>query len=427
MNSNHTSLHYGNMWSEHLLVNYKGNGVETSATTSYRYRDDLQGIYQDLTPDSLYYMEQEQKQHMISQEIIARSGQDKRFRWLFGGYAFHQAFDNAVDVNVYRSKMDYLQTYDHKISGFALFHQSTFSDFLIRGLTFTAGLRLDSEKDFLNFTYDRTLNGNYSLLADTVYPALKSMELIPRFALTYKFNRHSVYAVVARGYKTGGFNSTFERPEDLTFDPEFSWNYEIGVKTPVVKDFLHADIALFYIDWKNQQIYQTVPSGRGSMLKNAGHSASKGAEISMRASLNRGYEFNISYGYTHATFLSHIVNTELNYNGNFLPYVPRHTLAVNAAKNFSIKNSSLVDNIRVNLLYRCNGEIFWDEENSTEQAFYGLGDGKVSFTKGSIQFEIWSRNILNEEYTSFYFEALGNKYMQPGKPAQAGVNLSLKF
>ena len=35
--------------------------------------------------------------------------------------------------------------------------------------------------------------------------------------------------------------------------------------------------------------------------------------------------------------------------------------------------------------------------------------------------------MLNTYYTAFWFEALGNQYMQPGKPAQAGINLSLKF
>jgi outer membrane receptor protein involved in Fe transport len=332
-----------------------------------------------------------------------------------------------VDVDAWKQKMNYLKTYDHKISGFALFHQSTLTDFLVRGLTVTAGLRLDTERDFLDYTYDRTLNGTYALLADTVYPALKSLEIIPRLALTYKFNNQSIYVVAARGYKTGGFNSTFERPEDLTFEPEFSWNYEIGLKTPLVKNVLYADLALFYIDWRNQQIYQTVPSGRGSMLKNAGHSVSKGAEVSLRASLDKGFEFNVAYGYTHATFISNVVNTELDYNGHFLPYVPRHTLSANASKNFRIKNSKVLDNIRINLLYRGNGDIFWDEENENKQPFYELADAKVSFIKGSLQFDLWCKNMFNTDYAAFYFEALGNRYMQPGKPAQAGMNLSIKF
>jgi outer membrane receptor protein involved in Fe transport len=427
INYNQESIYNRNMFSDALLASYSGTRFDISATTSYQYLDDLQGIDQDFTPDSLYYINQEQKQNMISQEVIARSKQTQKYRWLFGGYAFHQSFDNAVDVDAWKQKMNYLKTYDHKISGFALFHQSTLTDFLIRGLTVTAGLRLDTERDFLDYTYDRTLNGMYALLADTVYPALKSLEIIPRFALTYKFNNKSIYAVAARGYKTGGFNSTFERPEDLTFEPEFSWNYEIGIKTPLVSNMLYADLALFYIDWRNQQIYQTVPSGRGSMLKNAGHSVSKGAEVSLRASLNKGYELNVAYGYTHATFISHVVNAELNYNGNLLPYVPRHTFSANASKNFSIRNSKVLDNIRVNLLYRANGDIFWDEENEHKQPFYGLADAKVSFIRGSLHFDLWCKNMFNTDYAAFYFEALGNRYMQPGKPAQAGMNLSIKF
>ena len=427
INYNQRSIYNRNMFSDALLLNYSGKGYDLSATSSYQYLDDIQGIDQDFTPDSLYYINQVQRQHMVSQEVIARSKSSKKYRWLFGGYAFLQSFDNAVDVNAWQSKMNYLKTYDHTISGFAMFHQSTLADFPVRGLTVTAGLRLDTERDFLDYRYDRTLNGNYALLADTVYPALKSLEIIPRFALTYRFGNQSIYAVAARGYKTGGFNSTFERPEDLTFEPEFSWNYEIGIKTPLVRNILYADLALFYIDWRNQQIYQTVPSGRGSMLKNAGHSVSKGAEVSFRASLSKGYEFNLAYGLTHATFLSHVVNTDLNYNGNFLPYVPRHTLAVNASKNFTVRNSKVIDNIRLSLLYRGNGDIFWDEENENRQSYYGLADGKVSFEKGSFRLDLWCKNIFSTEYTAFYFEALGNRYMQPGKPAQAGVNLSLKF
>jgi len=427
INYNQYSLYNRNLFSDAMLINYSGNHLDLTATTSYQYLNDYQGIDQDFTPDSLYYIIQEQNQHMLSQEVIIRSKQNKKYRWLFGGYGFYQTFDNAVDVNTYALKMSYLKTYDHKISGFALFHQSTLNDFPFRNFTVTAGIRFDSEKDFMHYTYDRTLKSVNTLLADTVYPALRSLEIIPRFALNYRISKSSIYAVIARGYKTGGFNSTFERPEDLNFDPEHSWNYEIGLKTPLIKNFLYADGALYFIDWKNQQIYQTVPSGRGSMLKNAGHSVSKGGEFSLNASLSRGYEFNISYGFTHAGFNSYVVDSKTDYSGNYLPYVPRNTLAILGNKTFRINASGIIDKIKINLLYRGNGEIFWDEENSHRQKYYGLVDGKVSFTRRLLQLEIWARNIMNTEYAAFYFEALGNKYVQTGKPAQAGINLSVNF
>jgi outer membrane receptor protein involved in Fe transport len=427
INYNQYSLYNRTLISDAMLINFAGTGFDLSATTSYQYLDDRQGIDQDFTPDSLYYIVQEQRQHMLSQEVIVRSKQDKKFRWLLGGYGFFQAFDNAVDVDVYKAKMSYLKTYDHKISGFALFHQSSLIDFPVSNLTVTAGIRLDSENDFLHYRYDQTLGSSEMLLADTLYPALISLEIIPRFAINYKVGKSTIYTVVARGYKTGGFNTTFERAEDLTFDPEFSWNYEIGLKTPLFSNSLYADAALYFIDYKNQQIYQTVPSGRGSMLKNAGHSVSKGGELSLKAILERGYEFSIAYGFTYATFISYVVNSGTNYNGSFLPYVPRHTMAVQGNKTFSITNSWMLDKIRINVLYRGNGGIFWDEENSHRQGYYGLIDGKVAFVKGQLQFDIWARNILNTQYDAFYFEALGNKYVQTGKPAHLGINLSIKF
>jgi len=427
INYNQYSLYDRNLFSDAMLVRYSGDKFDLTATTSYQYLDDYQGIDQDFTPDSLYYIVQTQKQNMLSQEVIVKSKENRRYKWLFGAYGFYQGFDNEVDANVYKQKLSYVKKYDHTIDGYAFFHQSTFSDFLIKNLSVTAGIRLDSEEDQLHYTYDRTLKGKEALLADTIYPSLNSLELIPRFALNYKIKQSNLYAVIARGYKTGGFNSTFERPEDLTFKPEYSWNYEIGIKTPMIKNMLYADLALFYIDWRDQQIYQTVPSGKGSMLKNAGHSASRGGELSLKTLPIKGYEFTLAYGYTNAEFLSYVVNTTTNYNGNYLPYVPRHTLSLQAVKTIKINGSHLIDIIRVNAIYRGNGEIYWNEENSQKQDFYGLLDAKISLIRKTLQFDLWAKNIFNTDYAAFYFEALGNKYVQTGKPAQIGMNLSFKF
>ncbi len=427
INYNQYSSYNRSLFSDAFLIKYSGNNFELMGTTSYQYLDDIQDIDQDFTPDSLYFISQKQRQNMISQEVIVRSNGKHRYNWLIGGYGFYQAFDNGVNVDAYATNLSYLKTYDHVIDGYAFFHQSSLNDFILNNLTITGGIRLDSEQDLLDYTYDRNLNGIQALLADTLYPALESLEIIPRFAVNYKVKNSNFYLVVARGYKTGGFNSTFERSEDLTFNPEYSWNYEAGVKTPLLNNRLYADVALFFIDWKNQQIYQTVPSGRGSMLKNAGHSISRGGELSLKTMPLKGFEFTMAYGYTHATFKTYELNATTNYNGKFLPYVPRHTISLQAAKTINLRKSLVLDNIRFNILYRGVGDIYWDEENIVKQPFYGLLDAKVSFIRKSLQFDIWAKNILDTYYESFYFEALGNKYVQTGKPAHVGINLSVKF
>lgn len=427
INYNQYSSYNRTLFSDALLLRYSGESFEIMSTSSYQYLDDLQGIDQDFTPASLYFISQDQKQHMFSQEVVARASGNRKYKWLLGGYAFYQLFDNAVDVDAYAQNMEYLKTYDHRISGAAFFHQSSITDLPVKNLTLTAGIRVDMEKDLMNYYYDRTLRGTYSLIADTTYPSLNSFEILPRFAANYRLQNNNLYAVVARGYKTGGFNSTFERPEDLTFNPEHSWNYEMGIKSSLMDDKLTTDISIFYINWKNQQIYQTVPSGRGSMLKNAGHSVSKGAEFSLTALPAKGIDLTFSYGYTNARFVTYKYNDTTYYNNNFLPYVPRHTVSFQAGKTFNIKDSEWIDKLRVIALFRGAGEIFWNEENTSRQPFYGLLDSKISFTRKNVQMDLWAKNILNQDYSSFYFEALGNKYVQTGKPMQFGVNLGLKF
>ncbi|HKL67051.1 MAG TPA: TonB-dependent receptor, partial [Bacteroidales bacterium] len=256
---------------------------------------------------------------------------------------------------------------------------------------------------------------------------LSYFEVLPKIAVNYTSGRNSFYATVARGYKTGGFNSTFERPEDLTFNPEYSWNYELGAKTSLFSDQLYADIALFYIDWKNQQIYQTVPSGRGSMLKNAGHSASKGFELSLKAIPVCGYEMALTYGYTHARFLSHVVDEETDHSGNMIPYVPRNTLTFSLNKTYYVDGSNLLDRIRFNFLYRGIGKIYWNEENSHAQDYYNILDFKLGLMRKNLGLDFWFKNILNTGYEAFYFQSLGREYVQLGKPMHFGVRLSANF
>jgi len=426
INYNQYSSYFRQLISDALVAKYKGLNMEVTSTTSYQYLRDNQQIDQDFTPASLYFVKQRQNQNMVSQEVIAKSALQNKYRWLAGAYGFMQKFEKSVDVDTYANSTTSFKNYDHVIAGAALFHQSTLSDLLLPGLTVTAGLRIDFEKDVLDYRFDMLSNSVVSSLADTVYPGLSSLEILPRLALSYATGHSNVYGVIARGYKTGGYNSTFERPEDLTFEPEHSWNYELGLKTKLPGN-VFADAAVFYIDWRNQQIYQTVPSGRGSMLKNAGHSVSKGAELTLRAAPLKGLEASLAYGFTHATFITNKVNDMTDYSGNIIPYVPRHTVALQATQTINFRDSKMLDLVRFSITGRGTGKIFWNEANDHSQDFYATTDAKVSFIKGSLQFDIWGKNITGSKYESFYFTALNRKYVQMNKPARMGVNLSIKF
>jgi len=70
---------------------------------------------------------------------------------------------------------------------------------------------------------------------------------------------------------------------------------------------------------------------------------------------------------------------------------------------------------------------YWDLENKYREDRYGLLSAKISFFMNHFQFDVWAKNLLNQSYHSFLFEALGNTYVQNAKPMQVGANISLKF
>lgn len=426
INYDHPSGYDRDLITNALVFNYKEDKFDLVSTTSYQYLKDFQDVDQDFTANPLFLATQSQLQNLFSQEVILKSKPKKRYDWLFGASGFYQDFDRNVAVNDLPKNMQILRDFTEIKKGVALFHQSTFNDFLVSNLSLVVGLRYDLEYNSLAFGNDVIVGENPVSASDTLFPSMQFSVFSPKVALNYFLNEHSsMYALVSKGYKTGGFNAIFERDEDLMYDPEESWNYEVGYKTSLLQNRIMAEAALFYIDWTNQQIYQTVPSGRGSMLKNAGHSVSKGFEISTRARIFDYTEAIVTYGYTHATFIDHKVNETTDYSGNFIPYVPLHTLALQLNQTVVFKANSVADRLKITALYRGLGKHYWNEKNSAAQSAYGLLDLRARAERKKLGVELWAKNVLGEDYSAFYFEAIGNRYQQPGVPFNLGINLSL--
>jgi iron complex outermembrane recepter protein len=425
---NHESGYDRDLISNGFIASYKATAFDVIATTSYQYLNDFQDVDQDFTPNPMFVATQAQLQHMVSQEVILRSNKKKHYEWLAGVYGFYQEFDRNVGVTIQTSNTMILRDFTETKQGMAVFHQSTVNDFLISNLSLVLGVRFDLETNQLAFGNNVLLNENPIMSSDTLFPSMQFSVVSPKVALNYYMTKNSnVYALVSKGYKTGGFNAIFEREEDLMFDPEQSWNYEVGFKTSLMQNKLQMEAALFYIDWTNQQIYQTVPSGQGSMLKNAGHSVSKGAELSARARLPLNFETMVSYGFTHATFVSHVVNDNIDYSGNFIPYIPRHSFAIQLNKMIEFPENTVADRMKITALYRGVGEHYWNEGNSHAQSAYGIADLKLRVERNKLGLDLWARNLLNTDYSAFYFEAIGNRYFQPGKPFNFGLNLTLSL
>lgn len=469
-------------------LNYRNEYFVFNATTAYQYLDDDMHMDLDYSPRSVFTINQKQYMNAFTEELTLKSNTQSNYQWSFGLFGFSNdmntnvlttmredgiktimqpMFDKIHENNPYAPVMMVKNTdipmpgsFQTPTYGGAIFHQSTYNNLFVEGLSVTAGIRLDYEKAKIKYDTHIGLDldvqmGNRPPIAMAVDTFLKSSEsmsfteVLPKVALKYEFNdRNYIYATVANGYKAGGYNIQMfadivqqalrekyssEPPihikDAISYKPEYSWNYEIGFKGELIPDILYGEFAGFYIDVRDLQLTKFVSSGHGRMLSNAEKSTSKGLEVSLSARLFDEFSLSTSYGYTHATFNktdSINENDSISYSGKYVPYAPQHTLSIGASYIKSFKNK-WIDRINLQAQYNVVGKIYWTVDNDIYQKLYGTLNLKAAVSKGIFDVALWSKNTLNTNYAAFYFESMGQSLAQKGKPFQFGVDLSVRF
>lgn len=228
---------------------------------------------------------------------------------------------------------------------------------------------------------------------------------------------------------------TFDDPdiENIAYKPEYTWSYEVGTHQNFCKGLLKADAAIFYMHTRDQQISRFTESGMGRVMANAGKSESYGAEASLTYTPNSKFRMTGSYGYTHAKFTEWSeggMNAKGNdYSGNYVPYVPQHTLSMDASYTWMMRGQcqSWLDNVMLGADYNGAGKIYWTEANNACQQFYSLLGVRLSLGMKRVTLTLWGKNLTDTRYNTFYFESVGRGYEQHGKPLQVGVDVKVKL
>ena len=501
ININDPSTYRRTVISQNLSLTYRNEQVLFTSTTGYQYLNDDMKMDQDFSPKAIFTLNQKQKQHAVSQEFALRNQTQSNYQWTFGLYGFYNdlhtdgpvtfkedgiqgvlqpVFDQLKTNN---PKMPYLKILDEQLYipgsfdtptyGLALYHQSTYNNLLIKGLSLTAGIRLDYEKQQMTYESTAKMNMGFGFKAegpfieiDKLLPIPTSVmdatveqdfwQVLPKVSLKYECHPSTfTYLSVAKGYKTGGYNvqmsadvmqeqmrydmmktfqaliPTMQVTEPSTIDqvaaykPEKSWNYEIGIRSELQEGVLSAELTGFYMDIQDLQLTKFVNSGNGRILTNAGKAKSYGIEGSLRWRITNGLTADANYGYTRATFRDYD-NGEQDFAGNAIPYTPRHTLNIGLYYT-RLLHGCWIDQISASAQYGGVGKIFWTEANDIYQRFYGTLNAKIGARKGIVSVNLWSRNLTNTHYASFYFESFNKPYIQQGKPFQIGAEVSIAF
>ena len=408
-------------------LEYRGNGFKINSQTSFQCLTDNQKIDQDFSPKDLYFVKKKENHRMLSEELNIKSDHNKNYKWLFGLFAFHQNIHRDLNVEIPAQSMINKKLYEIPTYGIAVFHQSTLDNFIWSGLSLTAGVRFDYEHAENDYNSHNIKDGNINP-AEAFDLKLNFRQVTPKFTIQYTSdNFQNMYASVTRGYKAGGFNTSFDKDkkEDRTFDPEYSWNYEVGTKLNFLDHRITADLALFYIDWKNQQVFQPIESGKGRKLKNAGKSASTGIEASIGARPIDGLFLQANYGYTKAYFKKYIFSEGVNYKDNRLPLVPDHTLSLHADYTF-FKPFRNFEELQFGLTYLGTGKIYWADNNNLSQSYYDILNAQITLKREEFTLSFWAKNITNKKYNA-YVSATANPTAQEGRPFTLGGTVTFKL
>lgn len=427
VNYNAPSFYRRQMSNNGLTLEYTTPSFKISSQTSYQYLNGKQGIDQDFTPEDQYYVTFRHRQHMYSQEANIKSVTSGLYSWQFGLFGFHQNYKQANDVEYKQLNREAITDIANPTTGFAVYHQSTINHLFIKGLSATVGIRYDWEKTKME---NRTTTlSTETVISDPIFGKDIYTQITPKFSLQYYIsNQNLLYISATKGYKAGGFNTTVEDEKDRVFKPEHSWSYELGTKADCFNKIIHVDFSLFYIDWRNQQISQRRATEQGFKLRNAGRSSSKGFELSTHINPYQHLHFMVNYGYTHAKFEQYLYDesNKIDYSGKFLPLVPRNTCSL-AADYVIPTNKNWLDEIKLHVQYMGLGKIYWAEDNNAVQDYYQTVNAKISFIRKAFSIHVWGKNLANEKYVTYYFESMGNKFAQQGRPATIGVDLNITF
>lgn len=481
-----------------LALRYTGNGYEINSTTGYQYLNDEMNMDQDYTPLALFQINQKQRQNSLSQEITFKSVNNSNYQWSFGGYGFYDYLNNTPPVYMMKdgvkrflqdpltsvgapitftdNQIDLNGEYKRPIYGMAVFHQSTFNNILdTEGLSFTLGLRLDYEKTKLDYNAYTSAGIDInpgpgrpviSHVVETDIVGTSSsdyLELLPKGVLKYQINPNSyIYTSVSRGYKAGGNNiqifadllqealSTALKNimpgggpaadatpinDRISYNPEYSWNYELGGQTDIINNTLSTNFAFYYMDVRDVQITQFIKTGGGRKVSNAGKAVSKGFEIGLKARPCNGFYLYANYGFADARFKDYEIEktdsrgntTQTSYTNNRIPFAPNSTFSVGGSISYDFKRNTILDRITFDSNFAGIGKVYWAEDNVMSQGFYGTLNAHLALDKNIFTLEFWGKNILDRDYNTFLFESMGDYFAQKGKPMRWGASLKIKL
>jgi iron complex outermembrane receptor protein len=224
--------------------------------------------------------------------------------------------------------------------------------------------------------------------------------------------------------------------------PQNSQNFELGIKGNILNkksEFMRkVKFEATFFDYVviNEIVPFTI--NQNTFFRNATRTNRLGIEFGLMCEPIEGIELVTNYTLTNfkyqdysATIQGPSGNTVENYNGNFVPSIPRHIL--NLILNYEFELSRNVNGL---LQWDCDylTEMYVNDNNSesTPSYFYGNVMAGINFNVGKLNTVIYAgvNNIFDKRYVGYVnINDFYGRYYETGEPRSiySGLNVSYKF
>ena len=222
----------------------------------------------------------------------------------------------------------------------------------------------------------------------------------PRLSLEYTPVEASlVYLTVSQGYKSGGYNGQASNKTfaQTPFNEEEVVNYEVGFKTDFLERRARLNMAAFYMDYDDLQVFIVSEESTASVIvENAAESDIYGVEAEFYYSPFDELDFSLTYAYLDAELGDNDI-PEAD-EGNSLTRSPEHAASIAVQYSYPLEG---VGDLLLRADYAWQDDIYFilDNPEKSKQDDYGLLNLRVAL-QGSSGWELalWGKNVTDEEY-----------------------------
>ena len=204
-----------------------------------------------------------------------------------------------------------------------------------------------------------------------------------------------LYATVATGSKSGGFNTVNGTPEEREFEDEDTTSYEAGVKSTLLQSRLRINAAVFRTELDDYQFQQQLESGIGTRVSNEAEVEIQGLDLEIQALPMQNLTLGASLLYMDKYEITSGPN-----EGNDLPFTAEYSYSLNATLFFPLADGAIY--LRTDYSYMDDhansgsGDLRDDQFDDREDL-----NAKLGWRNDNWNLSVWGKNLTDDKYVSF--------------------------